>query len=188
MLTMIISLSRKVVFFVGVVIGVFSTPLNAEQVAVAIGATGFLPNQVTINVGDSVLWFNSHSNSTHTTTSDKLPGDPDYWNQTLSYLQFYQRTFLHVGTFTYHDNNSSFTGTVIVNAPSNVRLQTPRKVGAQFIFDATGLTAGKTNVLYVSTNLTQWTAIATNTAPGTSMTFTNSANIGRNFYRLQQIL
>jgi plastocyanin len=166
-------------------LGLSSHTITAQQF-VAITSSGFVPNQVTINVGDSILWFNSDSNSVHTTTSDKPPGDPDYWNRSLNYFEFYTRTFTHAGNFTYHDSLSSFTGTIIVN-PAGPKLELPRVVNGQFLFNATGLIAGKTNVVFASTNLTSWTAIQTNVATGSSMTFTNAANLALRFYRLQEM-
>ena len=163
----------------------FPSSAHAQQF-VSITASGFTPNQLTISIGDSVLWFNYDSNSVHTTTSDKPPGDADYWNRSLNYFEFYTRTFQHAGTFTYHDNVGSFTGTIIVNGPAPL-LEAPRLVNGQFVFNATSLTAGKTNALYSSTNLTQWAAIQTNVAISSSMTFTNAAGAGLTFYRLLEI-
>lgn len=151
---------------------------------VTIDASGFQPKQVTISVGDSILWWNFDSASTHTTTSDKPVADPDYWNVSLPYFQFYTRTFVRAGTFPYHDNVSGFTGTIIVAAPE---LSGPRLTNGWFVFEATGLIAGKTNVLQSSTNLTTWTATQTNVAPGSSMTLSNAISNGLKFYRLIEL-
>src|SRR4030095_13314259 len=127
---------RLLVFVVVSLVGIFSD--THAQTTVSITSSGFVPNQVTINVGDSVLWFNYDSNSVHTTTSNLPVGNPDYWNRSLTYFptsfDFYTRSFVHPGTFNYHDNVSSFTGTIIVNAP--LSLQSPRVVNGQFVFDA----------------------------------------------------
>jgi len=160
---------------------------QADQIFVSITASGFVPNQVTINVGDSILWLNFDSDSVHSTTSDKPVNDPDYWDRSLTYFTTYNRTFVHAGTFNYHDNNSPYTGKIIVNNPTLISLQSPLRINGQFIFSAAGLTSGRTNILSASTNLTQWSAVQTNVASGTSMSFTNSSNAARNFYRLQEL-
>ena len=73
---------------------------------------------------------------------------------------------------------------MVLPAPPGIVLESPRKERNQFLFDATGLTVGKTNVLLASTNLTAWTAISTNLADSTSMTFTNATTLSRRFFRL----
>jgi len=162
----------------------YGSPLAVGQTVVSIDATGFQPNQITIPVGSSILWLNLDSASTHTTTSDKPVGDPDYWNVSLPYFQFYTRTFVRAGTFPYHDNVSGFTATVIVTAP---QLGAPRLANGWFIFDATGLTAGRTNVVQSSTTLTTWSATQTNVAPGSSMTLSNAITVGPKFFRLLEL-
>lgn len=166
------------------VAGVIFPGTAAAQKVVSIDASGFQPESWTIEAGDSILWFNLDSASVHTTTSDKPIGDPDYWNVSLDYTAFYTRTFPRPGTFTYHDNVSGFTGTIIVAAPA---LSAPRIVNSEFVFDATGLTVGRTNVLQSSTNLTIWTSLQTNTAAASSMTFSNSVSGSRGFYRLVEL-
>lgn len=156
----------------------------AAQKVVSIDAAGFQPNSWTIGVGDSILWFNLDPNSAHTTTSDRPVGDPDFWNVSLNYTAFYTRTFPRAGTFTYHDNVSGFIGTIIVYAPA---LSAPRKVNNQFVFEVTGLTVGRTNLLQFSTNLTTWTTFQTNTAAASTATFSNAVSGNRKFYRLVEM-
>lgn len=158
-------------------------PVAGQQV-VTVAASGFAPDQLTINVGDSVMWLNLDMAGPHSTTSDKPAGDPDHWNVTLNYFEFYTRSFVRPGAFAYHDNMGGFTGTIIVTAPMVPRLEAPTLADGQFIFRATGLTVGKTNVIQSSTNLTSWIPIQTNTASSSSMNFSNVTSAGRHFYRL----
>jgi len=74
-----------------------------------------------------------------------------------------------------------------VSGPA-IGLAAPRMARGQFLFDATGLTVGRTNVLQTSTDLASWTSIETNLASGSSATFTNAASAGRRFYRLLELV
>jgi plastocyanin len=166
------------------VVGLSLPQTSTGQELVTVDASGFQPNQMTIAVGDSVLWFNIDSESTHTTTSDKPAGDPDYWNVSLDYTQFYTRTFVRAGTFGYHDSTTGHTGTIIVTGPTAMQLTDPQILNGQFVFTATGLSVGQTNVLQSSTNLTSWVARQTNVAASSSLNFTNPVSGARNFFRL----
>ena len=77
---------------------------------------------------------------------------------------------------------------ITVNSAPTIDLVNPRLAGHQFLFDVTGLTVGKTNVVLYGTNLATefWTATATNTATTTSRTVTNALAAGPRFYRLYQ--
>ena len=68
-----------------------------------------------------------------------------------------------------------------------VNLLAPRITDGRFLFDITGLTAGKTNVLQTSTNLVSWQSTKTNLAAGPAMTVTNPPASGSHFYRLLQL-
>lgn len=156
----------------------------AAQQVVTVDASGFVPDPLVIDVGDSVMWLNLDMAGPHSTTSDKPAGDPDHWNVSLDYFEFYTRSFVRPGVFPYHDSVSGSMGTIIVTAPVVPRLEAPTLADGQFIFQVTGLTVGKTNVLQSSTNLTSWIPIQTNTAATSSMTFSNVTSTGRRFYRL----
>lgn len=75
---------------------------------------------------------------------------------------------------------------ITVTGGGPIQLAAPRRVGDQFLFDAAGLTVGRTNVLEVSTNLQNWIALQTNVATAPSFTFTNALLPGRRFFRLVQ--
>jgi len=68
-----------------------------------------------------------------------------------------------------------------------VNLLAPRITDGRFLFDVTGLTAGKTNVLQTSTNLVSWQSTKTNLAAGPALTVTNPPSSGSHFYRLLQL-
>jgi plastocyanin len=168
----------------------FAASLSAETYYVGVDDSGFSPSTLNINVGDTVVWVNYDEFFPHTTTSDLSVIDPDYWNYIFSdFEEEFSQTFNNAGTFTYYDQSGSGTGTVIVTAvqASNISLEAPRIEGGQFLFEATGLTVGKTNVLEVSANLSQWTAISTNVAEAASMTFTNSISPGANLFRVIEL-
>lgn len=76
---------------------------------------------------------------------------------------------------------------ITVSGPA-VGLTAPRMASGQFLFDATGLTAGRTNVLQTSTDLASWSATETNVAASSSATFTNAASAGLRFYRLLELV
>src|SRR6266516_393412 len=74
-----------------------------------------------------------------------------------------------------------------VSGPA-IGLAAPRMARGQFLFDATGLTVGRTNVLQTSTDLASWTSIETNLAAGSFTTFTNAPSAERRFYRLLELV
>jgi hypothetical protein len=78
---------------------------------------------------------------------------------------------------------------ITVQGTVPIQLLSPTVTSGQFRFSAVGLTIGKTNVLYASTNLASinWIPIATNVATGNSATFTNPVSAGRRFFRLLQL-
>jgi len=77
--------------------------------------------------------------------------------------------------------------TITVSENAAVSLGSPRISAGQFLFDVTGLTVGKTNIVQASTNLSSWTAIKTNIAASASVTITNVPVTGRRFYRILQL-
>jgi len=77
--------------------------------------------------------------------------------------------------------------TVTVTAAATVNVSSPRVSSGKFLFNVTGLTAGKTNIVQVSTNLATWSPVKTNIAATAAMTVTNPATAGRQFYRVLQL-
>jgi plastocyanin len=152
---------------------------------------GFLPATLNIVSGDTVVWINTDEFFSHTTTSDLQFPDPDAWHAILfDYEDTFAKTFNNAGTFTYKDQLDTGTGTIVVtsvNDTPEIALASPRVVDGQFLFEATGLTAGKANVLEFSTNLVLWIAVKTNLANNTSLIFTNQFSPGARFFRIYQL-
>lgn len=167
-----------------------SGPAGAANYYVSVNGSAFSPATVIIQAGDTVTWENTDDFFPHTTTSDLSISSPNYWGYLLvGQGDTCDVTFNSVGTFTYHDELDSGTGTIIVNAaaPANIVLGAARRAGSQFVFDVTGLTVGKTNVLQGSTNLTSWAAIQTNVASASALTLSNAITLPRRFYRLAEL-
>jgi len=165
-------------------------PVVAETHSVGVNESGFSPATLAIKAGDTVVWVNYDEFFPHTTTSDLSLFDANYWNGLLvEAFDTFAHTFNSVGTFTYHDQIDTGTGTIIVSGPatSGVQLEAPRKEDSQFVFEATGLTVGKTNVLEASINLTSWVALGTNVAAQSSMSFTNATALPHRFFRLKEL-
>jgi plastocyanin len=106
-------------------------------------------------------------------------------------------TNLAAGTYTLtaiaYDNvgaTASNSVTILVQNAAPIRLTSLTIVAGQFRFTATGLVAGKTNILQGSTNLissANWVSIKTNIANSSSASFTNAISSGRHFFRLIQL-
>lgn len=80
--------------------------------------------------------------------------------------------------------------TIYVQNPVPVTLTAPKIIGGHFVFDGSGLIAGKTNVLQTSTNLfssANWVSVSTNIAANSTMSFTNAISFNRRFFRLIQL-
>jgi hypothetical protein len=75
----------------------------------------------------------------------------------------------------------------VTSAAGPISLSSPRMDTGKFLFDVTGLTAGKTNIVEVSADLMSWTPATTNLAASAAMTVTNDATDARQFYRVLQL-
>jgi plastocyanin len=96
---------------------------TAANQTVTITRTGFVPADVTINVGETVTWRNTDSNS-HQVVFDRAP-----CNLTISAGQSASCTFRSGGRFSYQDRSQQprLRGTVTVNGPrASVTLAAPR--------------------------------------------------------------
>jgi len=79
---------------------------------------------------------------------------------------------------------------ILVQNPVPITLTALKLAAGRFSFNAAGLTAGKTNIVQVSTNLASaanWVSIATNVSSAASESFTNVVSGGRGFFRLLQL-
>ena len=165
-------------------------PAEAASHDVTVNGSNFSPVTLTIEVGDTVVWENLDASSSHSTVSDLSFSNPNYWSGLMvDESDTFAHTFNNVGTFTYHDQLDSGTGTITVILPATpvIVLAAARTEGGQFLLAATGLTEGKTNIMQASTNLTSWSAIQTNIASNASMTFTNATTLPRQFFRLLEL-
>jgi plastocyanin len=77
--------------------------------------------------------------------------------------------------------------TITVGSVGPVTLAAPRISAGQFLFNVTGLTTGKTNLLQTSTNLLSWKSANTNIAASASMTVTNVPSSGPHYFRILQL-
>jgi plastocyanin len=147
----------------------------------------FSPSNREIQAGDTVTWYNNDPDFFHDATSDTAlwsTGVVD--TEESATLQFDTP-----GTYPYHDSLiSTMTGTITVNAvsvpPPALIIFPAALTDGSFRFTISNLTAGKTNVVEVSTNLLQWSSIATNVPAGDTLDFTNAPATGPRFFRSWQ--
>ena len=141
---------------------------------------GFYPSTAVINPGETVIWWNidPYGFGVQITIGGSLSFYlPDYTGQGV--------TFPYAGIYGFQsDFGDHGSVTVSTPPPPLLTLEFPRLANGQFLFEATGLSIGKTSVLMSSTNLTSWTAIQTNVADGSSLTFTNTASLGQCFFQV----
>ena len=152
---------------------------------------GFSPATLTINSGDTVIWYDDDLDDFQVQiTSDLAPSHPNYFNFFLSGTDdFDGRSFTNTGTVNYHDgygNNATLTIDPAL-PPTTILLSAARMSGGQFLFDATGLEVGGIVVVESSSNLTSWIGVETNLVENSSMTFTNPAAAGSWFYRVYEV-
>ena len=148
--------------------------------------SGFYPYALTINAGDGVdIVDKSDVAWVKVTGASPESFFFNIWNSGGDYLHVYNNP----GTFYFSEEsdyiNTYPTVTVTVNAPS-LQLKLPRIVAGKFLFDVTGLTVGKTNLIQSSTNLVAWTSIKTNVAAASSVTYTNPVSTRFQHYRILQ--
>ena len=80
--------------------------------------------------------------------------------------------------------------TITVQNPAGITLANATIVAGKFQFSVTGLTAGKTNLLQSTADVSSaggWVSVSTNVAASASATFTNAIGVGNHFYRLIQL-
>lgn len=80
--------------------------------------------------------------------------------------------------------------TISVQNPAAITLANATIVAGQFQFSVTGLTAGQTNLLQSTADVSfagSWVSVSTNVAASASATFTNAIGVGNRFYRLIQL-
>jgi hypothetical protein len=164
---------RKIYFCLFCVgLGLNGLPLRAATNLVLIGNYFFNPTNLTINVGDTVVWTNTTApNTTHDTTSTNAAFA---WNST-NYLgvagRTYSLTFSNAGTFPYmcathvlafmpaqrHPEQTGTISVASVNLPPTVSITNPPagarfRAPASFTLQATAADVGGsvTNVQFLS--------------------------------------
>ena len=165
--------------------------MQGETHYVFVDDSGFSPSDLTIQVGDTVQWENvDEFDFPHTTTSTLTLLDPDHWDGYLPGTgDTFAKTFNNPGEFHYYDKVDVGVGMITVTsvAAPTITLAAPRVEAGLFLFEATGLTPGKTNVLLASTHLTTWTAVSTNLSDSATVTFTNAVTSGWSYYRVMEL-
>lgn len=95
-----------------------ATAATAATIAVNIQGFAFTPQNLTINVGDTVVWTQNDA-TTHTVTSTASPFDLNSGN--LSQTSTYSHTFNSAGSFPYRCNiHTSMTGSITVQAVTSL--------------------------------------------------------------------
>jgi plastocyanin len=118
---------------------------RAATIQVQVGADGlkFTPQNVTVQMGDTVQW--TWAASGHSSTSG-VPGSPDgIWDSGVQNIGFvFSQTFNTAGTFNYfcmpHGACCGMIGSVIVTAPETVTI-----TRAQYITSRSQLTVNATD-------------------------------------------
>lgn len=171
--------SRRVVPFAVLIALVACTVLvvpgvtRAAQVNVSMSPTSFSPKNVTINVGDTVLWTNTDSIQ-HTVTAT----DSSFNSGTLPSGKVYSYTFTIPGTYSYYcmfhgaPGGVGMSGTITVLAPS----QTPTVNSSNPTLD--DLRTQIQALLNKITQLQQQTGVGTG-VPGTTIPSAACPLIGR---------
>lgn len=166
-----------------------ATPLSAATVFVDVLNTSFSPNDLQVEIGDTVTWINhdDDADNSHTTTSTT-----GVWSGVLvDFGDTFSFTFSATGTFPYRDQTNGFTGVIVVVqkpvTPAPM-LSDPRFLGGKFQFFISGLSVGKTNMVQASTNLTNWISLQTTVATNATNIFidTQTPPLPRRFYRVVQ--
>jgi plastocyanin len=151
----------------------------------------FVPDYLEIQTGDTVTWYNDGDDSFGARCDTGFvwdTGGVEVDGQSEPVL------FTTIGTFQYYDPTyySIMKGTIVVNAATvpvtPALIVEPRMLaGGNFSFTVTNLTAGKTTVVEASTNLLNWTGIATNVPTGGTLAVTNQTTETGKFFRSFQI-
>ncbi|MFI5294658.1 MAG: CHRD domain-containing protein [Thermodesulfovibrionales bacterium] len=107
------------VLVVSVFIFLLSTAAFAATVPVSIVDFAFSPQNITIEVGDTVVWTNNGAFPHTTTSGTNFPTGNGIWDShVLSPGQFFPFTFTQPGLYPYFCSIHGFTGGITVNAPT----------------------------------------------------------------------
>jgi plastocyanin len=174
----------------GLALGFASRAQGAEYTVEMTSDSRFSPSYLEIQLGDTVTWVNRDWAISHNSF-----GLDAYWywdSQDLEYGEAYSLQFPIVGSFAYIDTDwwvLGMSGTIVVK-PAIPLLMDPTRLGnGSFQFTVSNLVVSATYIIQGSTNLVNWTNLATNVAASAIETFTDSsaAAVGRRFYRSSQL-
>ena len=144
----------------------------------------FNPQQVGININDSVKWI--WVSNFHNTVSDTALWASPVQNNGATFIH----TFTAVGTFPYKCTVHGFGGIVTVQAaagPPSV-LSGPRFIPPSTFEFNYSAGSGLSYVVQRSPNRSNWVSLKTNIASGTSVLFQDTnASASRDFYRVFQL-
>lgn len=161
------------------------TITNPPNGAVFPAPASFLIEVETAETSDDVVWdvafYVASGSETNLIVVDEQPP----FSATVTNLPPGSYTLIAVATDYYYASATNAVNITVVSG-GPIQLRAPRRVGNEFLFDASGLTIGRTNVLQTSANLQSWVALQTNVAVAASATFTNALLPGARFYRLVQ--
>jgi plastocyanin len=115
--------SKTFSFFATFIILAFSLSLNAQTTHnVSVTNYVFTPSQLTITVGDKVIWTNSQGSHNVNGTQTTFPSNPESFGNAVSSGWTYEYTFNTAGTYDYRCNphaGMGMTGKIIVNPPAS---------------------------------------------------------------------
>lgn len=161
------------------------TITNPPDGAVFTTPASFLIEVEASETPDDVVWdvtfYVASGSETNLIVVDQQPP----FSATVTNLPPGSYTLIAVATDYYYAATTNAVN-ITVTSGGPIQLSAPRRAGGVFLFDATGLTIGRTNVLQASTNLQTWVGLQTNVATATTATFTNALLPGARFYRLVQ--
>jgi plastocyanin len=115
--------SKTFSFFASFIILAFSLSLNAQTTHnVAVTSNVFTPSQLTINVGDKVIWTNTQGSHNVNGSKATYASNPESFGNSLGTNWTYEFTFNTAGTYDYQCDphvGMGMVGKVIVNAKSS---------------------------------------------------------------------
>ncbi|MBA4410710.1 MAG: plastocyanin/azurin family copper-binding protein [Bacteroidota bacterium] len=115
--------SKTFSFFAMFIILALSLSLNGQTTHnVSVTNYVFTPSQLTINVGDKVIWTNTQGSHNVNGTKTTFPSNPESFGNAVSAGWTYEFTFNTAGTYDYHCNphaGGGMVGKIIVNPPAS---------------------------------------------------------------------
>ena len=115
--------SKTFSFFAMFIILAFSLSSNGQTAHnVAVTSNVFTPSQLTINVGDKVIWTNTQGSHNVNGTKATFASKPESFGNAVSSGWTYEYTFNTAGTYDYQCDphvGMGMTGKIIVNPPAS---------------------------------------------------------------------